>query len=108
MALKIVEAHVGEGLGAEAQDVIQRDGMRLARLFFQRRRHVTDQAQPVLEAFDAEPTYVVCRSGARSGRACEFLRDQGRTAVNVTGGMIAWTAAGFEVVTGAGSGAPGA
>jgi rhodanese-related sulfurtransferase len=61
-----------------------------------------------LDAFDAEPTYVVCRSGARSARACEFLRDQGRTAVNVTGGMIAWTAAGFEVVTGAGSGAPGA
>ena len=61
-----------------------------------------------LEAFDGEPTYVVCRSGARSGRACDFLRGQGRTAVNVTGGMIAWAAAGFEVVTGAGSGAPGA
>jgi rhodanese-related sulfurtransferase len=61
-----------------------------------------------LEAFDAEPTYVVCRSGGRSGQACDFLRNQGRAAVNVTGGMIAWTAAGFEVVTGAGSGAPGA
>ncbi len=61
-----------------------------------------------LEAFDTEPTYVVCRSGARSGRACDFLRGQGRTAVNVIGGMMAWTAAGFEVVSGAGSGAPGA
>lgn len=61
-----------------------------------------------LEAFEAEPTYVVCRSGARSGQACDFLRGQGRTAVNVTGGMIAWTAAGYEVVTGSGSGAPGA
>ena len=61
-----------------------------------------------LDAFDAEPTYVVCRSGNRSGRACDFLRGQGRAAVNVTGGMLAWTAAGFEVVTGAGSGAPGA
>ena len=61
-----------------------------------------------LEAFDAEPTYVVCRSGARSGRACDFLRSRGRIAVNVTGGMMAWTAAGFEVVTGAGSGASGA
>jgi rhodanese-related sulfurtransferase len=61
-----------------------------------------------LDAFDGEPTYVVCRSGGRSGQACEFLRGQGRSVVNVTGGMIAWTAAGFEVVTGAGSGVPGA
>ena len=59
------------------------------------------------EAFDGEPTYIVCRSGARSGRACDFLRGEGHSVVNVAGGMIAWTAAGFEVVTGAGSGAAG-
>jgi rhodanese-related sulfurtransferase len=58
-----------------------------------------------LDAFDGEPTYVVCRSGGRSGQACEFLRGQGRQVVNVAGGMLAWTAAGFETVTGAGSGA---
>jgi len=58
-----------------------------------------------LDAFDAEPTYVVCRSGGRSGQVCGFLSGQGRTVVNVTGGMIAWAAAGFEVVTGTGSGA---
>ena len=61
-----------------------------------------------LAAFDAEPTYVVCRSGNRSGQACEFLRAKGHSAVNVTGGMIAWAAAGLDVVTGAGSGASGA
>jgi rhodanese-related sulfurtransferase len=60
-----------------------------------------------VEAFDGEPTYIVCRSGARSGRACDFLRGEGRNVVNVAGGMIAWTGAGFEVVTGAGSGAAG-
>ena len=60
------------------------------------------------EAFEAEPTYVVCRSGNRSGQACEFLRGRGHSVVNVTGGMIAWTAAGFDVVTGAESGATGA
>ena len=59
-------------------------------------------------AFDGEPTYVVCRSGNRSGQACEFLRAQGRSVVNVTGGMIAWAAAGLDVVTGADSGASGA
>lgn len=60
-----------------------------------------------IESFDGEPTYVVCRSGGRSGQACQFLREQGRSVVNVTGGMIAWTSAGLEVVTGAGSGSSG-
>ena len=61
-----------------------------------------------IDAFDGEPTYVVCRSGGRSGQACAFLREQGRSVVNVTGGMIAWAAAGLDVVTGADSGASGA
>lgn len=53
-----------------------------------------------VDTFDGDPTYVVCRSGGRSGQACDFLRDQGRSVVNVTGGMLAWTAAGLDVVTG--------
>jgi rhodanese-related sulfurtransferase len=61
-----------------------------------------------LDSFDAEPTYVVCHSGARSGRACDLLISQGRNVVNVTGGMLAWISAGFEIATGSGSGAPGA
>lgn len=34
----------------------------------------------------------VCRSGARSGRATAFLVEQGRDAVNLEGGMLAWSA----------------
>jgi rhodanese-related sulfurtransferase len=56
-----------------------------------------------LDMFDGDPTYVVCRSGARSGRACEFLGAEGHNVVNVAGGMIAWAGAGFEVVTGSGA-----
>jgi rhodanese-related sulfurtransferase len=41
----------------------------------------------------------VCRSGARSERATRFLRAQGYDVVNMTGGMRAWAAAGFDVVT---------
>ncbi len=33
---------------------------------------------------------IVCRSGARSGRATEFLTGQGFNAINMTGGMLAW------------------
>lgn len=34
--------------------------------------------------------YIVCRSGGRSGRACEYLTEQGYDVVNVDGGMLAW------------------
>lgn len=54
-----------------------------------------------LDAFDGTPTYVVCRSGGRSMRACEFVAQHGIEAVNVAGGMLAWAAAGFDVQSGA-------
>ncbi|MEI6402806.1 MAG: rhodanese-like domain-containing protein [Actinomycetota bacterium] len=44
--------------------------------------------------------YVICRSGARSMRACEFLAGQGVEAVNVAGGTMAWAMAGKPVVAG--------
>jgi rhodanese-related sulfurtransferase len=34
----------------------------------------------------------VCRSGARSGRAANFLVEHGYDAVNLEGGMLAWSA----------------
>ena len=37
---------------------------------------------------------IVCHSGMRSLRATAFLRGQGYDAVNVGGGMMAWSAAG--------------
>ena len=42
---------------------------------------------------------VICRSGGRSAAITESLRNQGYDAVNLTGGMCAWTAAGFPSVT---------
>lgn len=35
--------------------------------------------------------YIYCRSGARSGKACELLNEIGiDNAYNLTGGMLAW------------------
>ena len=45
--------------------------------------------------------YVVCHSGGRSMRACEFLHDQGITnVVNVNGGTSGWIALGNPATTG--------
>jgi len=47
-----------------------------------------------------QTTYVICRTGARSYRACEFLIDQGLDAVNVAGGTMAWITSGRDTVVG--------
>lgn len=59
-----------------------------------------------LDAFDGEPTYVMCKSGGRSMRACEFAAAQGHDVVNVAGGIMAWADAGFDTESGSSSGSP--
>ena len=46
------------------------------------------------------PTYVICKTGARSYRACEFLEDQGLEGINVEGGTMAWIISGRTTVAG--------
>jgi rhodanese-related sulfurtransferase len=49
---------------------------------------------------EAPPLLLVCRSGARSLRAAEYLADVGFEPVNVVGGTLAWIASGRDVVAG--------
>ena len=54
-----------------------------------------------LGQFSTDSTnYVICKSGARSYRACEFLVGQGLDAVNVEGGTMAWIISGRSTVGG--------
>ncbi len=54
-----------------------------------------------LQAYRNKPIAVICRSGRRSARAVEILRNAGFTeAVNVEGGMNAWESAGLPVIRG--------
>ncbi|WP_326593445.1 rhodanese-like domain-containing protein [Streptomyces sp. NBC_01294] len=46
---------------------------------------------------------VICRSGHRSRQAARLLTERGAEAVDVTGGMNAWAAAGLPVVDGHGN-----
>ena len=43
---------------------------------------------------------VICHSGARSERAASALREAEFIAVSISGGMVAWAAAGGEIETG--------
>lgn len=44
-----------------------------------------------LDEIDKSKSYImICRSGGRSGRACEFLEDQGYDVTNMVGGMLDW------------------
>lgn len=46
-----------------------------------------------LDDIDKDKEHImVCRSGGRSGRACEFLDNQDYKVANMVGGMIAWEA----------------
>ena len=43
--------------------------------------------------------FVVCQAGGRSQRVARYLAGNGYAPVNVSGGMLAWAAAGRPVIT---------
>ncbi len=46
----------------------------------------------------SQPVVLYCRSGARSAQACMYLNSQGlENVVNLRGGIIAWSQAGYEI-----------
>ena len=48
------------------------------------------QLSATYEQLDKDnPYYVICKSGMRSARACQFLTEQGYEVINVQGGMDA-------------------
>ena len=68
-------------------------------------RHLpmSELAERLGELPDADPLYVVCRAGGRSARVVAYLAGQGYPAVNVDGGMQAWSAQGRAVVADSGT-----
>ncbi len=44
-----------------------------------------------LDELDKNKKYImICRSGGRSGNACNYLHEQGYDVTNMTGGMLDW------------------
>jgi rhodanese-related sulfurtransferase len=51
-----------------------------------------------LQGKDGQPVLMFCRSGGRSGMACDLLQQAlGDRATNVRGGVMAWAAAGLPL-----------
>lgn len=44
-----------------------------------------------LEKFKGQDIIVYCRSGGRSGQCVQYLRNAGFNAINLTGGILAWS-----------------
>ncbi len=59
-----------------------------------------DVADRVGEVPDTGEVLIICKSGARSRRAAEFLRTKGIDAINIAGGTTGWMDAGHRVVAG--------
>jgi rhodanese-related sulfurtransferase len=61
--------------------------------------HIPLAEVPTRLAEIPESVVVICRSGARSARATNWLNQNGHEAINLEGGMGAWQAAGREMVS---------
>jgi queuine tRNA-ribosyltransferase len=101
MAIPEVSVHDLRALGEDAHVVDVRELDEWERGHIAHASHVPLATVPdELGRLDGVTTDLICHSGGRSGRAAEFAAARGHDVVNVTGGMSAWSAAGYDVVTG--------
>jgi rhodanese-related sulfurtransferase len=86
--------------GAPLLDVRNPDEYEAARLPGAVLVPLADLPDRLADVPPGEPLLIICRSGARSLRACEFLAADGRTTMNVAGGIMAWIESGRAVSSG--------
>jgi rhodanese-related sulfurtransferase len=72
-----------------------------------RQGHPPDSEHVILDAIprqidrlEGKKVLAICRTGSRSSNAARYLRSQGIEAINVKGGMVAWSRAGLPVKKG--------
>jgi rhodanese-related sulfurtransferase len=83
--------------GATLLDVREQSEWRAGHAPAARHLPLAEVPDRVAELREATLVVCVCRSGARSRRATEFLREEGVAAVNLAGGMTAWAQIGLPL-----------
>lgn len=102
--ISIDEAVSRREAGAAWIDVRERDEWDEARIADTQLAPLSAGIEPIIEQHTDKAAVLVvsCKSGGRSRRVVEALRDMGyANAVNVEGGILAWHAAGRPVLSGA-------
>jgi rhodanese-related sulfurtransferase len=99
--IDVDELHQRHAGGAPVFDVRQPDEYEEAHVPGAHLIPLAEVPDHLAELPSDQPVLLICKSGARSMRAAEFLDTQGYDAVNVAGGTMAWIDAGFPVDRGA-------
>ncbi|WP_456271042.1 rhodanese-like domain-containing protein [Bacillus sp. AK031] len=87
---KEVEAIVNEGKPANIIDVRETDEVAQGKILGAVNIPLGLVEFRMNELDKSKEYIMVCRSGGRSGRACQFLESQGYNVINMNGGMLAW------------------
>jgi rhodanese-related sulfurtransferase len=87
---KEVEAIVNEGKPANIIDVRETDEVAQGKIHGAVNIPLSLVEFRMNELDKSKEYIMVCRSGGRSGRACQFLESQGYNVINMNGGMLAW------------------
>lgn len=95
LEIDVHEAHRRVQQGQPLVDVRERDEYQEVHIPGATLIPMSELAQRIGELPEDEELVVHCRSGARSLRVVAYLRQQGRRAVNVDGGIQDWEAAGL-------------
>ncbi|CAM3929774.1 rhodanese-like domain-containing protein [Paenibacillus alkaliterrae] len=86
-----LESRLKEGKALNLVDVREQDEWEAGHIKEARSIPLSELQERMDELKQGDQEIVlICRSGGRSGKACEFLHAQGYKVVNVTGGMLAW------------------
>lgn len=86
-----LESQLKEGKSLNLVDVRETDEWQAGHIKEARSIPLSELQDRINELQQGDQEIVlVCRSGGRSGKACDFLHAQGYKVINVTGGMLQW------------------
>ncbi|OMF36712.1 sulfurtransferase [Paenibacillus sp. FSL H8-0548] len=87
-----LESQLNEGKAINLIDVREADEWQEGHIKEARSIPLSELQERINEFKQGEQDIVlICRSGGRSGKACDFLHAQGFKVVNVSGGMLQWS-----------------